>query len=217
VAEITRVINGVEWEVSKGGQVRRAGFIVIDCDGEVMSRKVEDVRMGIVLFDEWQTLHEREQAEREPSVKLPDGYNWARGADGGWWAHNRHRRIGPAPENEDVHFAVIQGRREVRARNQPKAAAAATEYSANDIAQTERLIERYQKCSLAIWSMFTSDPLGDDPAHFWVERLESLIKRGLIGPKEAEPVCECYRETLEPHSRECPARAEATEKRSNRR
>jgi len=44
------------------------------------------------------------------------------------------------------------------------------------------LVERYQQCVSALLSMFESDPLGDSPAHFYIERLEALIERKLIGP-----------------------------------
>lgn len=47
------------------------------------------------------------------------------------------------------------------------------------------LIERYQRCALRIWNLFPSDPLPiDDPAQFWIERLESILNHELLLPKE---------------------------------
>lgn len=47
----------------------------------------------------------------------------------------------------------------------------------------ERLLNRYQTCAAALWGMFGRDPLpNSDPAHFWIERLESLIARRRIAP-----------------------------------
>jgi hypothetical protein len=47
------------------------------------------------------------------------------------------------------------------------------------------LIARYQKCVYRILDLFgTRDPLPpNDPAHFLVERLESILDRGLLAPK----------------------------------
>jgi hypothetical protein len=47
----------------------------------------------------------------------------------------------------------------------------------------DRLVERYQKCAMAIWELFARDPLGDSPAQAWIERLEEIVKRGLLVPK----------------------------------
>lgn len=45
------------------------------------------------------------------------------------------------------------------------------------------LVERYQQCALRIWKLFSSDPLSvDDPAHFWIERLESILDHNLLAP-----------------------------------
>jgi len=44
------------------------------------------------------------------------------------------------------------------------------------------LVERYQRCVIELLSMFPSDPLGNCPAHFYIERLEELIKQKLLRP-----------------------------------
>jgi len=47
-----------------------------------------------------------------------------------------------------------------------------------------KLIARYQQCVYRIWDLFPNDPLPDgDPAHFLCERLESILDRGLLVPK----------------------------------
>jgi hypothetical protein len=47
------------------------------------------------------------------------------------------------------------------------------------------LITRYERCALRIWELFPSDPLPpDDLAHFWIERLESMLNRGLLIARE---------------------------------
>lgn len=44
------------------------------------------------------------------------------------------------------------------------------------------LVQRYEVCALRIWELFPTDPLSsDDPAQFWIERLESILDRGLLG------------------------------------
>jgi len=49
------------------------------------------------------------------------------------------------------------------------------------------LLQRYQACAIRIWKLFPHDPLpDDDPAHFWIERLESILDRGLIIPPTGE-------------------------------
>ena len=40
--------------------------------------------------------------------------------------------------------------------------------------------DRYVRCAERIWALFPKDPLGDDPAHAWIERLEALLDRGLL-------------------------------------
>jgi hypothetical protein len=51
------------------------------------------------------------------------------------------------------------------------------------LAAASKLNERYHECATAIWRLFEKDPLpADEPAHTMLERLEALIKRGLIGP-----------------------------------
>ena len=51
------------------------------------------------------------------------------------------------------------------------------------------LVSRYQRCALRIWGLFPSDPLPvSDPAHFWVERLESILDRELLVAKEPESI-----------------------------
>jgi len=44
------------------------------------------------------------------------------------------------------------------------------------------LIDRYQHCVSELLSMFPSDPLGKCPAHFYIERLEELVKQKLLRP-----------------------------------
>ncbi len=44
------------------------------------------------------------------------------------------------------------------------------------------LLDRYQQCARRIWQLFPEDPLGDDPAHCWIERLEAILDRGLLAP-----------------------------------
>lgn len=45
------------------------------------------------------------------------------------------------------------------------------------------LIGRYQACAQRIWELFPVDPLPiDDPAHFYLERLESILNRGFLQP-----------------------------------
>jgi len=47
------------------------------------------------------------------------------------------------------------------------------------------LLGRYQACAVRIWGLFPSDPLpDDDPAHFWIDRLESILDRELLAVKE---------------------------------
>jgi hypothetical protein len=45
------------------------------------------------------------------------------------------------------------------------------------------VLRRYQRCAMRIWDLFEHDPLPhDDPAHFFLERLESILDRGLLVP-----------------------------------
>ena len=58
--------------------------------------------------------------------------------------------------------------------------------AARDDGPLDALISRYQACVWNVLAMFDGDPLpADDPSHFCIERLEALIRRGLIGPKGA--------------------------------
>ncbi len=60
------------------------------------------------------------------------------------------------------------------------------------IIRMDNLIQRYQACVYKIWDLFPSDPLPeDDPAHFLIERLESILDRKLLQPR-----CQCE-DTLE--------------------
>ena len=60
--------------------------------------------------------------------------------------------------------------------------------AARDDGPLDALISRYQACVWNVLAMFDGDPLpADDPSHFCIERLEALIRRGLIGPKGALP------------------------------
>jgi hypothetical protein len=64
----------------------------------------------------------------------------------------------------------------------------------------DRLIERYQRCAARIWEMFPADPLpNDDPAQGYIQRLESLLDRGLLAarqpPGDAAPHATPYEET----------------------
>jgi hypothetical protein len=46
------------------------------------------------------------------------------------------------------------------------------------------LIKRYQACAYRIWELFPADPLPEeDMSHFMIERLESILNRGLLVPK----------------------------------
>lgn len=48
------------------------------------------------------------------------------------------------------------------------------------------LVGRYQECARRIWALFEFDPLpDDDPAHFWIDRLEVILDRELLMPKSA--------------------------------
>jgi hypothetical protein len=44
------------------------------------------------------------------------------------------------------------------------------------------VIERYQKCTSKLFDLFESDPLGNHPAHFYIQRLEALIGLNLLRP-----------------------------------
>ena len=49
------------------------------------------------------------------------------------------------------------------------------------------LAKRYQECARRIWHLFPFDPLPvDDPAHFWIERLESILDHDLLEGKQVE-------------------------------
>ncbi len=49
-----------------------------------------------------------------------------------------------------------------------------------------RILKRYQRCAVRLWELFPTDPLGDDPAHFYLERLEALLDRGLLAPQRSD-------------------------------
>ena len=53
-----------------------------------------------------------------------------------------------------------------------------TENQVDEIA----LVERYQQCVSELLTMFSSDSLGNSPAHFYIERLEELVKQKLLRP-----------------------------------
>jgi hypothetical protein len=42
----------------------------------------------------------------------------------------------------------------------------------------EQLVARYQACAEAIWKLFDSPP--NTPSHFWIDRLEALLRNGLL-------------------------------------
>jgi hypothetical protein len=44
------------------------------------------------------------------------------------------------------------------------------------------LVSRYQHCVSQLLAMFPSDPLGESPAQFYIERLEALIEKKLLAP-----------------------------------
>ena len=44
------------------------------------------------------------------------------------------------------------------------------------------VVERYQQCVSKLLTLFPFDPLGESPAHFYIERLEALIDRKLLIP-----------------------------------
>lgn len=52
------------------------------------------------------------------------------------------------------------------------------------------VLDRYQRAFLRLWELFPSDPLGDDPAHFYIERLEALLDKGLLVPRTDNPTPE---------------------------
>lgn len=54
-------------------------------------------------------------------------------------------------------------------------------------ASPDSLLDRYAKCAWRIWELFPGDPLGDDGAHFPIERLEALLDRGLLAPAADPP------------------------------
>ena len=45
-----------------------------------------------------------------------------------------------------------------------------------------KLVERYQQCVSKLLTLFPFDPLVESPAHFYIERLEALVKRKLLIP-----------------------------------
>lgn len=50
--------------------------------------------------------------------------------------------------------------------------------------ELQPVVDRYQKVAQRIWSLFgDQDPLGEDPAQGWVERIEKLLDKGLLVPK----------------------------------
>lgn len=60
------------------------------------------------------------------------------------------------------------------------------------------LIKRYQAVAIRIWEIFPSDPLGDSPAHFWIERLEAIVDKGLLVPS-APHACALPVDYTKPH------------------
>lgn len=60
------------------------------------------------------------------------------------------------------------------------------------------ILERYQRCVSQLLNLFPSDPLGDSPAHYYIERLEALIEKQLLTPVVEDRIstipneCSCH-------------------------
>ena len=121
MATIERDIEGNRWLANESG-VYRNECCVIHEEGFLRSGynwQLDVIETAIALRKEWLSLVAKEQAEREPSVKLDQGAKWIL-RHGVWYAQTDLQEFGPLPESELLMQQVLDGRREVRARSNPQ-------------------------------------------------------------------------------------------------
>jgi hypothetical protein len=121
-------IERKSWKVDESGFVFFEGrlMLYLSSDGQMRFSDerwtVPEVETALFIRKEWLAAVEREKLDAPPTVELEPGYTWTKSSSGEWFViSERGAWLGCQVPDEKALQAVLDGRREVRARSKPKA------------------------------------------------------------------------------------------------